>query len=119
MTYKFSELVNLCSLAHEHKFSTLMNISGKSNEHRFMKARHDRVPVLHHDSNFKFTPKVFSITPNRNLNTPKVFFVTLGILFRLTFRISLFSVDDDVKSKNSRLLSIYSHAGNKMFPAWE
>ncbi len=49
-----------------------MNISGKSNEHRFMKARHDRVPVLHHDSNFKFTPKVFSITPNRNLITPKV-----------------------------------------------
>jgi len=25
--------------------------------------------------------KVISITPNRNLNTPKVIFVTLGILF--------------------------------------
>jgi hypothetical protein len=27
------------------------------------------------------SPKVFTITPNRNLNTPKVIFVTLGILF--------------------------------------
>ena len=26
--------------------------------------------------------KVISITPNRNLNTPKVIFVTLGILFQ-------------------------------------
>ena len=62
-----------------------MNISGKSNEHRFMKARHDRVPVLHHDSNFKFTPDVISITPNRILITPKVIFVTLGVLFLFDF----------------------------------
>jgi hypothetical protein len=27
------------------------------------------------------SPEVFTITPNRNLNTPKVIFVTLGILF--------------------------------------
>jgi len=43
------------------------------------------------------SPKVFTITPNRNLNTPKVIFVTLGILFRLTFRLTLFFVDEDVK----------------------
>jgi len=71
-----------------------MNISGKSNEHRFMKARHDRVPVLHHDSNFKFTPKVFSITPNKIFNTPKVIFVTFGVLSRLTFRFTFFPVYD-------------------------
>ena len=85
-----------------------MNISGKSNEHRFMKARHDRVPVLHHDSNFKFTPKVFTITPNRNLNTPKVFFVTLGILF--VFDISynhVFLVDDDAKVNKNKELRFY------------
>ena len=43
------------------------------------------------------SPKVFTITPNRNLITPKVIFVTLGILFRLTFRLTLFFVDEDVK----------------------
>ena len=27
------------------------------------------------------SPKVFLITPNRNLNSPKVIFVTLGVIF--------------------------------------
>ena len=27
------------------------------------------------------SPKVISITPNRNLNSPKVIFVTLGVIF--------------------------------------
>jgi len=40
------------------------------------------------------SPKVITITPNRNLNTPKVIFVTFGVLSRLTFRFTFFPVYD-------------------------
>ena len=52
--------------------------------------------------------EVFTITPNRNSNTPKVFFVTLGILF--VFDISynhVFLVDDDAKVNKNKELRFY------------
>ena len=40
------------------------------------------------------SPKVFSITPNRNLITAKVIFVTLGVLFLFDFSLNPVSVAD-------------------------
>ena len=41
--------------------------------------------------------EVISITPNRILITPKVIFVTLGVLFLFDFSLNPVSVADDAK----------------------
>jgi hypothetical protein len=45
--------------------------------------------------------EVISITPNRNFNTPKVIFVTLGVLFQFDFSLNPVSVADDAKVKKT------------------
>ena len=45
--------------------------------------------------------EVISITPNRNSNTPKVIFVTLGVLFQFDFSLNPVSVADDAKVKKT------------------
>ena len=58
------------------------------------------------------SPKVFTITPNRILNTPKVIFVTLGVLFLFAFSLNPVSVADDAKVKKTGIGDFtltYSH----------
>jgi len=43
------------------------------------------------------SPKVFTITPNRNLITAKVIFVSFGVLFLFDFSLNPVSVADDAK----------------------
>ena len=45
--------------------------------------------------------EVITITPNRILITPKVIFVTLGVLFLFDFSLNPVSVADDAKVKKT------------------
>ena len=54
------------------------------------------------------SPKVFTFTPNRIFNTPKVIFVTLGILFLFDISYNhVFLVDDDAKVNKNKELRFY------------
>ena len=63
------------------------------------------------------SPKVFTITPNRNLITAKVIFVTLGVLFLFDFSLNPVSVADDAKVKKTGIGDFtltYSHHPSQM-----
>ena len=55
------------------------------------------------------SPGVISITPNRNLDSPKVIFVTLGVSFLFDFSLNPVSVADDAKVKKNRDRRFYPH----------
>ena len=70
------------------------------------------------------SPKVFTITLNRILITPKVIFVTLGVLFLFDFSLNPFSVADDAKVKKTGIGDFtltYSHRPSQrpMYRAFE
>ena len=63
------------------------------------------------------SPKVITITPNRNLITAKVIFVTLGVLFLFDFSLNPVSVADDAKVKKTGIGNFtltYSHHPSQM-----
>ena len=53
------------------------------------------------------SPKVTTITPNKNYNIPKVIFVSFGVLLCLSFRLTLKSVDDDARVNKNKGLRFY------------
>ena len=61
--------------------------------------------------------EVITITPNRILITPKVIFVTLGVLFLFDFSLNPVSVADDAKVKKTGIGDFtltYSHHPSQM-----